>query len=84
MACTHPPRHTHTHTHARALQDVPHRYVHLINTAIPSRVAESKNLPLILRPAMPDVYDELSSAAQADPASPPVHIFPEVSAAVTE
>jgi hypothetical protein len=57
------------------------RYVHLITTAMPARVTSTRHLPVVLRPASPEVYDDLarqhaaaisdSSAAASNHSQPP-------------
>lgn len=57
---------------------MPQRYTHLITTAMPAKVTATKNLPLTLMPATPDMYEQLarqvpdSSPAQ-DNGSTPSH-----------
>jgi hypothetical protein len=55
----------------------PRRYLHLITSAMPGRVTHTRNLPVVLKYANPDVYAELAAASEADPDASPVHVFPE-------
>ena len=41
----------------------PHRYIHLITSALPGPVYGTKNLPVFLKPASKDSYEELAAAA---------------------
>lgn len=52
---------------------LPQRYIHLITPAIPARVTHCQNLPVILRPATPQTYEELGK--KDDPT--PIHVFPD-------
>lgn len=61
-----------------ALFQRPHRYTHLITTAMPGRVTSTKHLPLNLQPASPEIYDKLAQAAsESGSEATPVHVFPE-------
>ncbi len=60
------------------LFQLPQRYTHLITTAMPPKVLATRHLPVVLRPATPDVYAQLAEENQRQGAqAPPVHVFPE-------
>eukprot|EP00197_Chlamydomonas_leiostraca_P011520 CAMPEP_0202871766 /NCGR_PEP_ID=MMETSP1391-20130828/19603_1 /ASSEMBLY_ACC=CAM_ASM_000867 /TAXON_ID=1034604 /ORGANISM="Chlamydomonas leiostraca, Strain SAG 11-49" /LENGTH=231 /DNA_ID=CAMNT_0049552655 /DNA_START=432 /DNA_END=1127 /DNA_ORIENTATION=+ len=49
---------------------MPVRYTHLITTAMPARVTSTQNLPVNLKPATPEMYDQLAALATSATVSP--------------
>ncbi|GFR47803.1 hypothetical protein Agub_g9579 [Astrephomene gubernaculifera] len=69
---------------------LPRRYIHLVTSSLPPRVTQARNLPVIMRPASPAVYDQLAKSGssssgaggggeegQGDELGGSVHLFPE-------
>lgn len=60
-----------------ALFALPQRYIHLITPGMPALVTRTHNLPVILKSATLEVYDQLAAGGTDGDSSAPIHLFPE-------
>ena len=50
-------------------EGVQQRYTHLMTSGMPAKITAARNLPLVLRPATPDVYEQLAAEAAQEAAA---------------